>query len=610
MNKTPAYLLALCCLTAITVCNADTVRLRNGQTITGSIETEGDKLHITTPDGKRVTVNRAEVDEIRADDSAAAKSFSVPDELRRRVENYERLKELGSVLRAGGNDAVQAARALAEAGPEAVEHLASALREKDGRVVGLAVRALGTVGGRFSADAISAALPDMPAELQVTALGQLGTIRYIRSIPPITALLSQKDTPQNVRRAAVTALGMLSNDFVLPPLIRALSEAETSSLAADAIATLDSPCAVAYLAPILSRRLPGVRGAAAVIRRIARPEHAPLVASMKKHVDPAVRDAAISAWNRLREDRVGRVACCIALLRGGERGDRADAAEELARLTGDKEKDAAGWLSWWHTQNAERSRIAVLAVGKVDAAAARLLAQRIELAVNVKVLAPTALAVPRDARIPGSDRLDADALMDQMERWLRDNPHVIAAVGLTEAHIELAGSGQVMGAPRYGRCGLISLPALEAGNDAKLAAARLSKYGLHILARIMRIARADSDTCPASAVFEASDIDALAEGFSEKTRNLLAKSIAASICTLAGDFDGAIRETGQLSEVADARQRAIETAKLAERRLDLELARRWWTDAIKLSDDSTEKSLITARIELIESLSDKKQKED
>ncbi|MFH1730550.1 MAG: HEAT repeat domain-containing protein [Planctomycetota bacterium] len=597
----PAILFCLlACLAASS--RGDIVILRDNTRIEGTVRTTGDTFEITTPDNKTVVVRHAEVERIERAGAAKPKEFEVSARLRWRVERHQRLNALGTALRRGGPGASRAARALAEAGADALPFLAAALAEDDDDVTDAALRALGSIGGRAAADSIAARLSKLKPALQITALDELGRMGAAYTIPAIHALLRAEKTHLKVRQAAVRSLGRLRNPFALPPLIAALARTGTASSASQALISLDSPAALPYLERLIEREAGPSGPAARVTANIAGPEHVQLLLRLRNSKEIGVRNAADLALARLKASKSARIATYIQLLGSANQREAAAAAGQLRKITKHDADDHKAWAAWWLKQNRARAQIVVIPVGPVDASLMRAVQSAAEKATGIETGLAARLTPPEWARVPGSKRYRADALLDQIERRVARSPQIIAAVAVTPTRIEMPGSGPVIGAFRYGSCGLVSLPGLEAGNDAALLASRLVRHTLHVLARSLRISTAGAADCPAGPVYEAAELDGLNDRFSDETAQNVAASVGVSVSLLAGDLDGAAAGLRALRGVADRRQWAIELAFLAERNLNLALARGFWQDAANASAGETERALIDARITLIDAL--------
>ena len=591
---------SLACLAAGS--RGDTVILRDDTRVEGTVRTKGDTFEITTPDNKTVVVRQAEVKRIERAGAARPKDFEVSGALRSRVKRRQRLKALAAWLRRGGPRAPRAARELSEAGADALPFLEAALAEDDDAVIDATLHALGAIGGRAAADTVAARLPKLGPALQIRALDELGRIGAAHTIPNIHALLLADKTRLKVRQAAVRSLGRLRNPFALPPLIAALAKTGTASSASQALISLDSPAALPYLERLISRQAGLSRAAARVAAKIAGPEHVQLLLRLRKSKEIGVRNAAELALSRLKASKAARIATYVQLLGSKDKREAAAAAVWLRKITKHDAGDHKAWAAWWVKQCRARARIVVIPVGPVDASLARAMQSAAEKATGIKTTLAARLAPSQWARVPGSERYRADALLDQIERHVAQSPHVIATVAVTPARIEMPGAGPVIGAFRHGSCGLVSLVGLEAGKDPALLKSRLVRHTLHVLARSLRISTAEAADCPAGPVYEAAELDRFNDRFSEKTADNVARSVGVSVSLFAGDLDGGIAGLQALRGVADRRQWAIELAFLAERRLNLALARQLWQNVASESASEAERALITARIKLIDAL--------
>lgn len=581
---------------------ADVVVLRNGQRIEGAVRIIGDTVRVTTADNRTVTVKRAEVQTIEAGRTKKPAPFKITPELRERVELHQRLTALAAALRRGGPRAAKAAKELSDAGVDALPFLSTALEDADGRVVSLALRALGAAGGRAAAETLAGRLPGLKPDLQVAAIEVLGAPRSLAPAAAVASLLRREDTPQAVRLAAVKALGTLRSDLLVPFLVRALGRAETARAAAATLVELDSPSAVAYLDKLISKGGDPGRHAATVLSKIARPEHVDLLLRLKQGDTLAERNAAAAALARLKEDRAARLATYVRLAVSKNRREANAADAWLRKLTRVEPKNRREWASWWTKQNEARPRIAVIPLGEVDPAAPRLVRLAVEKGSGFRTAVAPRQQLSRWSRAASPGRYQADALLDQLEQWLRDNPPAVAAIGITAAPVEQHDAGQVIGAFRHGSCGLVSLPGLKAKDNAQALRARLGRYALHLAARALRVATAEANNCPAAPLYAPGELDRFRNEFSLKTSDHLKRSVATTVALFAGDLRAALRSLGELQAVTNPRRHAVEMGLVHERALDLRQARRQWAAAKAAPGDPNEAILIEDRIELIDKL--------
>ncbi|MFW6158055.1 MAG: HEAT repeat domain-containing protein [Planctomycetota bacterium] len=591
----------LACVVFALAGGADTVVLRNGQRVEGKVRVAGDRVAVTTAAQQTLTFRRAEVQEIEYTEEDVP-DFKITDELRQRVEEHKRLRKLATRLLRGRAGAEYAGKQLRDSGPEALPFLVQALESDDRDIVSIALRMLGSTDADSSARAIAERLPGLPTELQVLALEQLGRMHCDEPVATIAALLNKPETKPEVKRAGVRALGRLRDNLALPALIRALVEPATEATAVNALIQLDSPTALPYLER-LSKRKAMAHRSARVIQKVAGPEHAALLLKLRDGESRPLRRAAQAALRRLKTDAAGRVATYIALLRSGEKGEAAAAELQLRQITGQEASGYRQWSTWWIEQNRGQIRIAVVPIGHVDRALVGLVRRTIAEQTKVRVVGLPPAGLSPWARAPGSDRYRGNLLLDGMERWLDAHPHVIAAVGLTAVPIEMPDQGAALGSFRVARCGLVSLPGLEAKTDKQLKA-RLTRYTLHVLARALRITTAPDLSCPSGSVYAAGEVDRFAPAFSSETREQIGESVAVSVSILAGDLDGAIARLSKLRPVAGKARTNRELAQLAERKVNLKQAEGFWKRALNAADDPGRKALIQDRLDLIKAISE------
>ena len=85
---------------------------------------------------------------------------------------------------------------------------------------------------------------------------------------------------------------------------------------------------------------------------------------------------------------------------------------------------------------------------------------------------------------------------------------------------------------------------------------------------------------------------------------VVAEPFDVSAALLAGDVSGAMTGLEALQKVSDPQQAAAALAMLAERSMDLELAKRLWQKALLATTAEPERELIGARIELIDAVTE------
>ncbi|MFO7900206.1 MAG: HEAT repeat domain-containing protein, partial [Planctomycetota bacterium] len=277
--RIPCRLAILACLLFPVAVGADTVVLRNGQRVEGKVRVAGDRVTVTTTDQQTLTFRRAEVQEIEYTEEDVP-DFKITDELRGRVEEHKRLRKLATQLLRGRAGAEYAGEQLRDSGPDALPFLVQALQSDDRDVAAVALRMLGSTDADSAARAIARRLPDLPTELQILALGQLGRMHCDEPLATIAALLKKPETKPEVKRAGVRALGRLRDELALPALIRALVEPATASVAVNALIQLDSPTALPYLERLAKRKAMAHRSAR-VIQEVAGPEHAALLLKLR-----------------------------------------------------------------------------------------------------------------------------------------------------------------------------------------------------------------------------------------------------------------------------------------------------------------------------------------
>ncbi len=601
MTKFRAILSCVLCFLAglCATSPADVVILRDGTRIEGSVRTKGDTFEVTTSEGRTVAVKQAEVRRVERGSGAERKDFEVTDELRLRVKRHHQLKTLATRMRRGGAGAAEATKELIAAGPDALPFLAEALRDDEPETQETALRALGELRGRSAAELIAGRLPMLPAALQVVALGDLADMGAAHTIPQISALYRARATSLRARKASIRSLGRLRDPISLGDLVAALDTAGTASVAAQALIEFDSPAALAYLDALIKRGTVGGRTGVRIIEKVAGPEHVALLLRLRSRGAPRGRQAADAALERLKASKAARVATYIALLKVGSQAEKDAATRRLKSVTKRDEPDAKGWATWWVKQNRSRARIAVVALGPVDPAAVRLMRRAVEKATGVQTSVTAPVPLQASARVPGSNHYRADALLDAVQRRFARTPHVVAAIAVTAVRVERPGQGPAIGGFRYGSCGLVSLPGLEAGRDAALRRSRLQRHALHVLARALRIYKSLDEDCPAQPVYEAAGLDRFKDKFSDATAAHVQASLNVSASLLAGDVDGALASLRALRAVADDRAWAVEIATLTERKLNLAGARRWWQLVARTSATEAEREMLEARVALI-----------
>ena len=606
MTPTPRLaLLALAAALALAprTAPADTVVLRNGQELRGTVRSKGDQVHIELAVGGTVVVAKGDVERMTIDEkgrAAAAEEAAVPAALVARLEAREQIHVLVAALASEkGSDRTAAERKLVAAGRAALPMVREALAEGAATQRIHALRALAAVGDPASLPAVRAIL-DQPKDqpLHVPAAEALADIAGPGADPTLTALLvNAKDGA--LRLTCLRLLAARRSPFAAPFVAEAVRSADLRATAVKAMGRWLDPVALPYVLPLLDSASPASRERAATwLAGLITPAHAAALTRLADAYkdDKPVREALGKGVRRLHSDFP--VVGDVELLGAPQAAVRTAAFESLKRqfaeIVTSRNEDRAKQARFWQTQraNATQARLLVVPVGATPYLRARELAKELE-----RSLAPLKIPADYDRKpVQGAEGDGRRVLAALALRQLAE-PQAVRVVGVTAAEVRMPGYDYALAPAHPGGPALVSLARLGAGREQALARAR--RLALHALARAFGLPPAKDPACPTTAVYEPGDLDAKAPAYSAATRGLLAPLWDAERLAAAFDYRGAGRALARLARDRRSRALSLQAAYMLERALDPTAAIAEWEALQQTEQTPAVAALIGRRIELL-----------
>jgi len=218
-------------------------------------------------------------------------------------------------------------------GPDALEALVAALKDKNPIVRGEAAKGLGWMCNPKAVPPLLDTLEnDDSARARAVAAWSLGRIGDRRAAEPVVAALG--DAAKEVRRSAARALGDLGDRRAVEPVAAALGDAvkEVRWWAAHALGALGDPRAVPALVAALKDTEADVRREAVnALGEIGDPRAVPaLVESLEKDSEELVRCTAAGALGKIGDPQA--LPALLTALNGEDRPLRPSAARALGRI--------------------------------------------------------------------------------------------------------------------------------------------------------------------------------------------------------------------------------------------------------------------------------------
>lgn len=491
-------ILVLACA-AFTTALADTVYLRNGERVEGSVSREGDKVIVRRADGTKTTYSAGEIDHI---DEASAEEDS-PD----RVEPAStaatpdtRTEAVVAKLRATA-DLAQAIAEFKAAGERAVPALLRVLRGDTAEDRLRAVKVLAEIRSSAANESLRHALADGDPRVRTEAARALGAIGSPDSqIALLTAMLG--DPQPDVNAAAAGALCRISGAFSIPFLVDSLRNPTLRPIVEDGLLESENPATASFLGPLFVSDDAAVRKSALrLLSDAAQPCNVGALLSLLK--DKECRRPALAAISRLRVRKDCAIPVSIELLSADEFSK--SAMQYLRRASGKSfEADASAWHSWY-TPTVVR-RICIVPFGRVSPE----MVKKVTLAVQAEFKQPATLS-KQEIAIPAGCRFDngqynADAFLDALDDFGRKNADILRVVGVTDVDLGLPGSGYYFSPGRPGGPLVVSSWRLKS-SDLGVTWSRAVTQTIHALGRSLSLSGCAKADCPLSDVYVADDLD-------------------------------------------------------------------------------------------------------
>jgi HEAT repeat protein len=224
-----------------------------------------------------------------------------------------------TVAEAGHEDYVRRRRAMQAlgriGGPAALAALRAGLKDADDSVRSDAARELGRLGDSESAGVLTAMLRDESREVRHCAAGALTVLGHAECLPALRK--TAEDTDLALREVAMDAIRRVEAREILESLVASVEKTD-ATLAAE----LSDPARTSPAAPVIrnlgKHRDPRIRESMVnFMGKVGGMDDIAFLEKMRRDPDPAVREAAASAINEIRDrqPRPSPIEPCI------ERGD-------------------------------------------------------------------------------------------------------------------------------------------------------------------------------------------------------------------------------------------------------------------------------------------------
>ena len=492
--------LLLACVAFSAAALGDTVFLRNGERVEGSVSREGDKVIVRRADGSTATFSAGEIDRIdeapREEDAPdpvePAPAAAAPD---------SRTDAAAAKLLSGtGRDLAQAIAELKAAGERSVPALLRVLRGDTAADRLRAAKVLAEIASTSANEALRHALADGDPRVRAEAARALGAIASPESQNALlTAML---DDPQaDVKAAAAAALCRINGAFSVPFLVDALNDPALRASVEEGLLKADNPAVAAFIGPLLESNDAAVRmSAMRLLSDSARPSGIGMLLSLL--TDKELRRPALAAIAKLRTRKDCAIPVSVELLSADE--FEKPALQYLRRATGKDFADAAAWYSWW-TPTVVR-RIYVVPFGAVSVELVKKVTQALQAEFKQPVAVTTEIGIPPACRFEGG-QCNADAFLDVLDDFTRRSADALRVVGITDVDLGLPGSGYCFSPGRPGGPLLVSSGRLKS-NDVAATFSRTAIQAIHAVGGSLFLPRCGAAECPMSDVYVADDLDA------------------------------------------------------------------------------------------------------
>ena len=523
---------AIYCLTAFlilsTIARADTVHLRNGESIEGHVSREGDEYTVELPDGSKLSLSSGEVDRVErsADIRPAAGADDPAVSATRDVEAaFAKLKD------ASESDANKIIAEIHASGEHAVPGLAALLKNSDAEKRALAARLLGAIGSASGCDALCEAMLDEEPAVRTAAAKALGAIGSSAArVALLTALTT--DTSDDVRIAAIGAVNRIADRFSVPFLVDALRNPRLRPLAEEGIGKLDEPGIVPCLYRLLEKEDEAVkRSALKLLPEKVKPCDMRIILELLGSEDAAARRAAAQALAKLRVRKDVGVAANIELFEKGSDDMKKSAEAALKKATGKSFDDAAKWREWY--ASSVFRRIYLVPIAGASQEAVKKLAFALQAELKTPAVVRESMPMPAAARMEG-DGCNAEVVLNELKALSRKLPDALRVIGVTNADLVLPKQGFFFSPYIAGGPVVLSTLRLRAG-DSQVTQSRAITQALHALGYSLHLPPCKNMECPLSDVFVADDLDTKKPRLCEICSEGAAKAIVAERLLAAWD---------------------------------------------------------------------------
>lgn len=590
---------------------ADTIILRNGQQLSGRVTIDGDKARIELDVGGTVVVAKGEIAKTIVESPAAAtgEAIAISTELMARLKAREDTHKLVEALL----DEKEPARLKAEAelvrkGREALPIVRTAFTVATPVQRRHLLRVLAAVGDPASVPKIVEILRNPnEKELHVEAVKALAAIAGHDATLLLTELLvNSKD--DEVRLECLKALAEQASPFAVPFIVESLRQDALRQAARAALATWDDPILIVHLLTLLDEGSRESRERlASLIARIVTPGHALLLTRLLEWYDDEKEVAKALRAGVTRLHRDFPVVGDVELLNAPQLSIRDSALEALRKLQKDKKKRGNNPRDWRDMRDeATEPYLLVAPVGTVarnlvgDIAAdietslkspGAPLSAKTKVSPRVTALAPWSEPRPRDAR----------PLLAHLDREQAADARAVRLFGVTTAEFAVPGLEPAMAHTRFGGAILLSLAHL--GESRDMVTSRARRLALHALARSLGLPPCTDQTCPSSAVYVPSDLDAKSSRYCATCRDAFIAAWAAGHDLAGFQYAAAGARLAAIAGRLKTRDAYAAAAYAYERAVQpLQAIEQWksWQAATGTAAEPAQVALVTKRIELLD----------
>lgn len=585
---------------------ADLVVLRNGQELRGRVRTRGDQVRVELEVGGTVIVAKGDVERMEVDPSSrqvSAKEAAVSAALLKRLDRREAIHDRVDALSSKADaQRAEAERDLIAAGRAVLPGVRALLAGGTETERRHALRIVAAIGDPASLPAIHRILNDAKEQaLHAAAADALADIAGRDAAPTLTGLLvNSKDDA--VRATCLKRLAARREPFAAPFAAESLRNAALRPVALKAVSRWLDPVLLPFVLPLLDSASADTRKrAAAWVAALITPAHAvPLARLLEAYKDDkAVREALRDGLRRLHGDFP--VAGDVALLSAPQAAVRNAAFESLKRqfseIVTSRNEDRAKQPRFWQLQRetATAPRVLLVPIGSTTWLRVRELGKELE-----RSLQPLKIPVEYGRKAvaePAGKTADGRRLLAALAYRQLADPRSARVIGVVDGAVAMPGCDVALAPVEPGGPVAVSLAPLGEPKDRALRRAR--RLALHALARSFGVASAKSATCPSSALYEASELDAKSPAYDAETRNLLAPHWAVETLVAGFDYRGAARDLSRRGSAAKSMALRMQAAYLHERALDAAAAILEWRAVQQAEQRPEMAAVIDQRIALL-----------